>query len=85
MIKFEKSDDENDNNNGEMIYKDPVVIEPELPAEDKFFYDWTLRNQEEQARKAVEKCRKVGEQLLFDSDGLERVDEESEEEEAPKV
>jgi len=47
MIKFEKSDDENDNNNGEMVYKDPVVIEPELPAEDKFFYDWTLRNQEE--------------------------------------
>lgn len=42
MIKYEKSDNEEEENNGE--YKDPEVLDPELPPEDKFFYDWTQRN-----------------------------------------
>lgn len=81
MIQFEKSDDE-DNKNGNLVYKDPKVLEPELPPEDKLFHDWTQRNQEELHRKAIEKCRKVGAQLLFDSDGLEKLDEDSDREAA---
>lgn len=41
LIRYENSDGEDDEDNKEFVYKDPEIIEPELPPEDKFFYDWT--------------------------------------------
>ena len=40
MIKFEVDDDQGEEVK-EFVYKDPVVLDPELPPEDKLFYDWT--------------------------------------------